>query len=101
MEIVEVAINAIIRLASYLGLVHFIEWSEKWIHKYLLPKSWQMEIADNSDLMHAIAIIFWVVIVVIVIFVVMQFFEFLQIDSCLDSGGRWNYEKEVCENGNI
>ena len=21
----------------------------------------------------------------------------LAIDSCLDSGGRWNYEKKVCE----
>jgi hypothetical protein len=21
----------------------------------------------------------------------------LKIDSCLDSGGRWNYEKAVCE----
>ena len=23
--------------------------------------------------------------------------EFLEVDKCLDSGGRWNYENGVCE----
>jgi len=23
--------------------------------------------------------------------------EFWEVDKCLDRGGRWNYEKEVCE----
>ena len=30
----------------------------------------------------------------------LQFFhivQFFPIDSCLDSGGRWNYDKDVCE----
>jgi len=24
--------------------------------------------------------------------------DFLKIDSCLDSGGRWNYQENICEN---
>lgn len=23
--------------------------------------------------------------------------DFLEIDKCLDRGGKWNYEKEICE----
>lgn len=27
----------------------------------------------------------------------MKMTHFFEIDSCLDKGGRWNYEKQLCE----
>lgn len=36
-------------------------------------------------------------ILVIGYFAVMKVNAFLKIDSCLDSGGRWNYSKNICE----
>ena len=37
---------------------------------------------------------------IIPVIVMLLFFsgcEFWKVDKCLDGGGRWNYEKEVCE----
>lgn len=30
-------------------------------------------------------------------FVYLKMTHFFEIDSCLDKGGRWNYEKKSCE----
>lgn len=27
----------------------------------------------------------------------LEFYDWLQVDKCLDQGGRWNYETEMCE----
>lgn len=31
-------------------------------------------------------------------FFIFKAVEFIKIDNCLDTGGRWNYEKSKCEN---
>lgn len=36
-------------------------------------------------------------LIVILVFVFFRINRFLEIDSCLDSGGRWNYETNQCE----
>ena len=101
MEILEAAIHTLVRFVSYLGTIHFIQWSEKWIHRYFLPKTWQREIGNNSDLMHAIAIVFWIIIISAVIFSIIHISIFIKIDICLDSGGKWIHESNVCEVSNI
>lgn len=46
-------------------------------------------------------LIIWIVaiigIVLISIFAVKWIFHFFQVDSCLDKGGKWNYELNKCE----
>jgi hypothetical protein len=39
-----------------------------------------------------------VVFLVAVIALYLMFSDFLKIDSCLDSGGKWNYETKMCQN---
>lgn len=41
-----------------------------------------------------------VLMIVLVVALVYWARNYLQIDSCLDQGGRWNYEKSVCEYSN-
>ena len=38
-----------------------------------------------------------VAFLVAVIAAYLMFSDFLKIDSCLDSGGKWNHETKVCE----
>jgi len=42
-------------------------------------------------------IILIVVVIVAALTVYLVFSDFLKIDRCLDSGGKWNYETKVCE----
>lgn len=38
-----------------------------------------------------------IVILIILCFAVCKAKELIEIDKCLDKGGRWNYETEKCE----
>lgn len=42
-------------------------------------------------------IVLW--IIGLALFIVFAYFfnGYMDIDKCLDNGGRWNYDKEICE----
>lgn len=46
---------------------------------------------------HYIIGFFGIVAVVVLVLGIMRTKRFFQIDSCLDSGGKWNYELDKCE----
>ena len=46
---------------------------------------------------HSIEVSMKKIFPVIVILLFLSGCEFWEVDKCLDRGGRWNYEKEVCE----
>lgn len=35
---------------------------------------------------------------IIIAYLGFKIYQFIQIDKCLDSGGKWNYDKCECEN---
>lgn len=41
-------------------------------------------------------IILSIIIVILLISLILWLKNFLQIDRCLDNGGRWNYEEQKC-----
>jgi hypothetical protein len=41
--------------------------------------------------------IIWVVALIAMIWIFSEIIQFFKVDSCLDSGGRWNYETNECE----
>jgi hypothetical protein len=98
MEVFELIFNVILRGLAYFGLLHLLDKSGVFIHRYVFPKSWQRKIGNNSDWMHGIALFSWIAIVSIFICLGIQITEFIQIDSCLDSGNNWDYDNDVCNN---
>lgn len=104
MDLLLAVVQAVLRFLAWIGLVDLFQRSEAWIHKRLFPKRLRDAVGDNSDLMHAITILFWMLILSTVLFVIVELEpvvkfvnNFLDIDACLDSGGKWNYEKHACE----
>ena len=104
MELFLSAIHVVFRFLVWVGLGRLFVRSEAWIHRRLFPKRLREAVGDNSDLMHGITILFWMLVVGIALFAIVLFqpvIEFvnnyLNIDYCLDSGGEWSYEKHICE----
>lgn len=71
MELIEAAVHVILRFIGWIGLAHFFEWSERHIHRYLLPDFMRENIGDNSDAMHAITILFWMAVMALILFLTM------------------------------
>ncbi|SHN79068.1 hypothetical protein SAMN05444395_11529 [Flavobacterium fryxellicola] len=38
------------------------------------------------------------ILLLFILFVAFKTYRFFQIDSCLDSGGKWDYKKNECTN---
>jgi len=60
---------------------------------------------ERRYLIALVAAPFLLILVTMVLYIAFLFIahggnrDFLSIDSCLDRGGRWHYEKRVCEDG--
>jgi hypothetical protein len=60
---------------------------------YMLWKPFKPSVNPDSALVAVTGIVFWLLI----FFLGYQVYEFIGIDSCLDSGGRYNYNTSACE----
>ena len=55
-------------------ILELMLWTEKWIHKYLLPKSLRENVGNNSDVMHAITISLWLLLIAVLLYSGIQIF---------------------------
>ncbi len=60
---------------------------------YRIWKPFKPAINPDGALVVLTGIAFWL----FVFFLSYQLYEFVEIDSCLDAGGRYNYQSSVCE----
>ncbi|MCP3853011.1 MAG: hypothetical protein GY694_22700 [Gammaproteobacteria bacterium] len=72
-------------------------WLGAFVINHLLPKSFRSIIEPESDLSSFIGAFVAVLLIFCILFVVVYLDNQLQIDSCLDSSGRWNYDINICE----
>lgn len=64
----------------------------------ILPKFITRNIDPDSHAGDSICIIFILLVVVFVVWLAMFVGAQVAIDSCLDLGGKWDYEKHTCIN---
>jgi len=62
----------------------------------ILPKSVTKNIDPDSPMGDSICIIFILLIAVFLVWLVIAVGEQVAIDSCLDLGGKWDYENNLC-----
>lgn len=60
---------------------------------YLICKPFKPSVNPDGALVAVTGIVFWL----LVFFLGYQVYAFIGIDSCLDSGGRYNYNTSACE----
>ena len=60
---------------------------------YLIYRPFNKDIDPDSFRVIMVGLVAWALI----IFAGYQFMTFIEIDSCLDSGGRYNYQLSECE----
>ncbi len=70
-------------------------WFGAFVINNLFPKFFGKIIEPESDLSSFIGAFLAITIIFLVLFFVVYVDNKIQIDSCLDSSGRWNYEQKV------
>jgi len=98
MPIDEIAGSAIGGVFRFLGWIFFEVIIEIFVKGlgYLICRPFK-KVDLDSTLVVIVGLFAWVLIIVLVIFISDWLIKNTEIDSCLDDGGRYNYQENICE----